>query len=70
MLRGELWQLTLDRIPSGGKADAVRIVVVLSSDALSVLPLRVVVPLTPWQEAFTGSPWLVRVPPVLNSSLE
>ena len=70
MLRGEVWLLTLDNKLSAGEGAADRVIVVLSSDALSVLPLRVVVPLIPWQEAFAGSPWLVRVPPVLNSGLE
>jgi len=68
MLRGEVWQLSLERTPVTGEEE--RTVVVLSSDALSVLPLRVVVPLTHWQEVFAGSPWLVRIPPVLNSGLE
>lgn len=45
-------------------------VILLSSDALAVLPLRVVVPLLAWRETFAAAPWMVRVPPVLNSGLE
>jgi len=66
--RGEVWQLTLD--PTAGKSTSeFRLVLILSSDALAVLPLRVVVPLVAWREAFADTPWMVRVPPVLNSGL-
>jgi mRNA interferase MazF len=47
-----------------------RLVIILSSDALAVLPLRVVVPLVAWRDAFSAAPWMVRVPPVLNSGLD
>jgi len=66
--RGEVWQLTLDRTAGKGTSEF-RLVLILSSDALAVLPLRVVVPLLAWREAFADTPWMVRVPPVLNSGL-
>jgi len=65
--RGEVWQLALDGSVEGvGES---RLVILLSSDALAVLPLRVVVPLVAWRDAFSAAPWMVRVPPVLNSGL-
>lgn len=68
MNRGEVWHLTLD-VPAGkGTADQ-RLVLILSSDALAVLPIRLVVPLVAWREGFAATPWMVRVPPVLNSGL-
>lgn len=69
MLRGEVWQMSLDRNPAP-EPDSARAVMVLSSDALAVLPLRVIVPLIPWKDEFVDTPWLVRIPPVLNSGLE
>lgn len=63
MNRGEVWRLALD----AQKVDW--LVLVLSSDALAVLPLRVVVPLVAWREVFSDTPWMVRVPPVLTSGL-
>ncbi len=68
MNRGEVWQLTLDESRDKDSADQ-RLVLILSSDALAVLPIRVVVPLVAWREAFSATPWMVRVPPVLNSGL-
>ncbi len=68
MNRGEVWRLSLDNAAHKGAAEQ-RLVLILSSDALAVLPLRLVVPLVAWREAFGATPWLVRVPPVLNSGL-
>jgi mRNA-degrading endonuclease toxin of MazEF toxin-antitoxin module len=65
--RGEVWRLVLDQ--AGGEEGGSRLVILLSNDALAVLPLRVVVPLVAWREAFAAAPWMVRVPPVLNSGL-
>ena len=36
---------------------------ILSEDAIGMLPLRVVVPLTEWKERYAIAPWLVRVEP-------
>lgn len=69
MNRGEVWRLVLDEPTTAGESKF-REVIILSSDALAVLPLRVVVPLVAWRDAFTATPWMVRVPPVLNSGLE
>ena len=38
-----------------------RPVVVLTDDKTGVLPLRVVVPLTHWQDKFKEAPWLIRI---------
>lgn len=67
MNRGEVWQMVLDR--AGEEPLRLRLVLIISSDALAVLPLRLVVPLVEWQESFSTVPWMVRVPPVLNSGL-
>lgn len=68
MNRGEVWRLALDDSEEGEGSS--RMVIILSNDALAVLPLRVVVPLVPWRDTFAAAPWMVRVPPVLNSGLD
>ena len=72
MFRGEVWKMTMERVPRNQEQDTSheRKVVILSSDSLSSLPLRIVVPLIPWKEVYSTAPWMVRVPPVLNSGLE
>jgi mRNA interferase MazF len=69
MFRGEVWQMSLDIAPASEEGDS-RMVVILSSDAMGVLPLKVVVPLTIWKEEYSSAPWMVRLPPVLHSGLE
>jgi len=67
MFRGEVWELAGQLSKRGALP---RSVVILSADALGAIPLRVVVPLTPWEEKYNSAPWMVRIPPVLNSGLE
>lgn len=62
MNRGEVWQVSFD--PSiAAEIRKTRPAVIISSDALGVLPLRVVVPFTAWQPEFAAAPWMVRVEP-------
>ena len=67
MFRGEVWELAGRAKKGQGYAPQV---VIISADALGSIPLRVVVPLTPWQEKYAHAPWIMRMPPVLNSGLE
>ena len=58
--RGEIWLVNLD--PTiGDEIRKVRPAVIVSRDATGVLALRVVVPITGWQERFRGCDWLVRL---------
>ena len=67
MFTGEVWELAGQE---GKRKAFVRTVVIVSADALGSIPLRVVVPLTPWQQKYDRAPWIIRVPPVLHSGLE
>ena len=69
MFRGEVWRMSLTKKASEDEGHS-RLVVIVSSDALGALPLKVVVPLTSWKEEYASAPWMVRVPPVLHSGLE
>lgn len=61
--------MSMDNTSASAEGES-RKVVILSSDAMGVLPLKVVVPLTPWKEGYASAPWMVRLPPVLHSGLE
>jgi mRNA interferase MazF len=66
---GELWLVNLD--PTiGDEIKKVRPAVVVSRDAIGVLALRVVVPVTAWQPRFTDCDWLVRLEPDAGNNLE
>jgi mRNA interferase MazF len=68
MKRGEVWWVDLNPT-RGGEMAKVRLAVVLSRDDVGVLPLRVVVPLTAWQDHFQGVPWLVRLDPAASNGI-
>jgi mRNA interferase MazF len=68
MTRGELWQVSFD--PTiGEEIRKTRPAVVISSDAMGILNLRVVVPLTGWQPDFAHLPWMTRIDPSSDNSL-
>ena len=53
----------------GSEMQKTRPIVILSSNTLRPLPVRIIVPLTDWREHFVNSPWKVRLEPNLNNKL-
>ena len=69
MKRAEIWLINLD--PSvGAEIRKTRPAVIVSSDAVGVLPLKVIVPLTDWKEHYEIAPWMVKVEPEAGNGLE
>jgi len=66
--RGEIWLVDLEPT-RGSEIQKVRPAVVLSANTIRALQVRVVVPLTGWQDAFTSTPWKVRIEPEGRNSL-
>jgi mRNA interferase MazF len=61
-LRGEIWLVNFD--PTiGAEIRKVRPAVVISSDSLGRLPLKLVAPLTEWKDHFASDLWHIRVEP-------
>ena len=69
MLRGEVWLINLDPTV-GAEIRKTRPAVIVSDDAIGVLPLRVVVPLAEWKERYAVAPWLVCVEPDDDNNLD
>jgi mRNA interferase MazF len=62
MRRGEVWLINLD--PTiGAEIQKTRPAIIVNEDAIGILPLRVIVPLTDWKERYQIAPWLVRIDP-------
>jgi len=62
--RGEVWLINLD--PTiGTEIRKKRPCVIVNSDSIGKLPLKVVVPLTEWNDRYSGADWLV---PILKST--
>ena len=68
MLRGEVWLINLEPTV-GAEIRKTRPAVIVSEDAIGILPLRVVVPLVEWRERYEVAPWLVRVAPDADNNL-
>lgn len=62
MVRCEVWLINLD--PTiGAEIKKTRPVVIVSSDTIGILPLRLVVPLTDWKEPYQQAAWMVKIRP-------
>ncbi len=58
--RGEVWRVEFDPA-RGAEIRKTRPAVVVNVNTVGRLPLRVVVPITGWQNEFADVPWLVRL---------
>jgi mRNA interferase MazF len=66
--RGEIWLVNLD--PTVGKENKKkRPAVVISSDAVGRLPVKLCVPITGWQQTFANAIWHVRLEPDNQNNL-
>lgn len=62
MRKGEIWLINLDPTV-GAEIRKTRPAVIVSQDAIGVLPLRVIVPLTDWKERYAIAPWMIAIKP-------
>ena len=60
MKRGEIWLVNLDPAV-GSEIRKTRPAVIVSSDLVGILPLKVIVPLTEWKERYANASWMVRI---------
>lgn len=68
MKRGEVWLVNLDPTV-GAEIRKTRPAVIVSSDLVGILPLRVIVPITDWKERYSVAPWMVRIEPAPATGL-
>ena len=62
MHRGEIWLVNLD--PTiGSEIRKTRPAIIVSSDLVGILPLKVIVPFTEWKDRYAQAPWMVRIDP-------
>ena len=66
--RGEVWRVALD--PTlGSEVQKTRPAIVASSDVVGRLALRLIVPLTGWDETYRPYFWMTRVDPTAGTGL-
>lgn len=68
MHRGEVWLINLD--PAiGSEIKKTRPAVVVNDDAIGILPLKVIVPITEWKDRYSVAPWMVQLEADTESGL-
>jgi mRNA interferase MazF len=60
--RGEVWKVTFDPTV-GTEIRKTRPAIVVSSDAVGILPIKLVAPITDWKAHFAPNVWFVRIDP-------
>ena len=69
MRRGEVWLINLDPTV-GAEIKKTRPAVIVNDDAVGILPLKVIVPITEWKDRYAVAPWMVRLESDAESSLD
>ncbi len=62
MKRSEVWLINLDPTV-GAEIRKTRPAIIVNDDALGILPLRVIVPITDWKDRYAVADWMVKVEP-------
>jgi mRNA interferase MazF len=66
--RGEVWMVNLD--PTiGAEIQKTRPAIIISSDYIGKLPLKLVVPITDWKSHFATDLWHIRIDPSPENGL-
>jgi mRNA interferase MazF len=66
--RGEIWRVNLDPTV-GSELRKIRPCIVMSSDQVGRLPVKIVVPLTDYKPHYQAFVWLVRIDPSKSNGL-
>jgi len=68
MKQGEIWQINLD--PTiGSEMKKVRPCIILNTNTIGKLPLKVIAPITDFKPHYTKVPWMVILEPNANNNL-
>ncbi len=60
--RGEIWLCNFDTT-IGAEIKKIRPAVVVSSDGVGKLPIKLVAPITDWKEYYAGNIWHIKIEP-------
>lgn len=54
----------------GAEIKKTRPAVIVNDDAVGILPLKVIVPITKWKDRYAVAPWMVRLDPDAENGLD
>ena len=60
MKQGQIWEINLSPTV-GAEIKKKRPAVIINDDAIGILPLRVIVPVTEWKKNFYDAVWMVKI---------
>lgn len=66
--RGDIWLANFDPTV-GAEIKKIRLAVVVSSDSVGKLPIKLIAPVTDWKEYYIGNIWHVRIDPDSSNNL-
>jgi len=69
VLRGEIWSINFDPTV-GAEIQKIRPGLVISSDSIGILPIRLVAPVTSWHPDFKNNVWHVPISPDKGNGLQ
>ena len=69
MKQGAIWEINLSSTV-GAEIKKKRPALIISDDAIGLLPLRVIVPVTQWKKSFHGAVWMVKIEPNALNNLK
>jgi mRNA interferase MazF len=66
--QGEIWEINLN--PAiGAEIKKTRPCIIVSDDAMGILPLKIIAPITDWKEHYRDYPWMVQINPNRDNGL-
>ena len=68
MKQGEIWEINLSPTV-GAEIKKKRPAVIINDDAIGILPLKVIVPITEWKDRFQGAIWIIKIEPNSENKL-
>jgi mRNA interferase MazF len=69
MCRGDIWLINLDPTV-GAEIKKTRPAIIVNDDAIGILPLKIIVPITEWKDKYAVAPWMVRLSPDAENGLD
>jgi len=68
MKQGEIWLICLD--PTiGAEISKSRPALIINTDSLGKLPLKIIAPITEWKGHYSNYPWMVKIMPTEQNNL-
>ena len=68
MKQGEIWLINLD--PAiGAEIKKTRPAIIVNDNVLGRLPLKIIIPITEWNEKYEIAPWMIKIEPDKENKL-